>query len=221
MVKYDYSKIDPVLRKNPDITYEEFKEKCSVKITRWSFLARRAFIAGKPGYGQKAVKKSTRKGNGGKTPKAIKKNGGKHKEDIDKVIDSIIPQSKLKDQYKIIALALLQDPLTTHSSMHKSKAITMSDANFYQFRRKFVKIMGLKPSGQGNGAARQISQPPRKKNVLYQTVYEKELGKNPNPRAMELLQDFVETLNNDRVMNLEIHEIIRPKHVIEIRKYSK
>lgn len=208
--KYDYSQIDPILKKNPDISWAEFQKKYpDIKLSNWCFLSRRALIRGEPGYGRD---------NGNKSIK-ISKNI-----DIDAVIDELYPMGTLKDQYKIIAETLLQDPLTTHKSMINSGAIRMSNSNFYQFRRKFTKKIGLKTNGR-HGATNnepiltRVST--RKKNILYKTIFEKEVGKNLNPKALQLLQDFINTLNQDKIMNVEIFEIISPRHVIEVREYSK
>ena len=57
----------------------------------------------------------------------------------------------------------------------------------------------------------------RKRNV-YTTVYEREFNGSLNKEAKELLLDFIETINSNRVANFELIEISYPKASIEVRE---
>ena len=228
--KYDYTKIDPIIKKNPNISFTDFKKECKVKITNWAFLARRKFIKGEPGYGRTEVETVKAKTDKPSVYSLAADGLITLKDGRDVTLEELIlemyPKGKLHDQYKIVAKALLNDPLTTHSSMTNSGAITMTNSGYYQFRRRFTKVVGLKSKGRhGITKAASSTEMPikinRKKNTLFQTIFEKEVEKNFDPNSMSLLEEFIETLNQDKVMNLEIFEIIRPRHIIEVRKFSR
>lgn len=206
MFKYNYSKIDPILKKNPNINWDELKKKHpEIKISKWSLLSRKALLQGRPGYGRKNRK----------IPKLQEVR--EKSSNIEGIVKELCPNtSNFKDEYKRIAEILIKNPSTTYKTM---KLITMSFSNFYDFRRKFIKRMGL--NGQRKNSDTEIITRSRKKNTLYQIIFEKEIEKNFNPKSLELLQDFINILNQERIMNAEIFEIINPKHIIEIRSYSK
>jgi len=227
--KYDYTKIDPIIKKNPNISFTDFKKECKVKITNWAFLARRKFIKGEPGYGRtevETVKAKTDKPSvySLAADSLITLKDGRNVT-LEELIAEMYPHGKLHDQYRVVAEALLKDPLTTHNSMLNSDAITMSDSNFYGFRRRFTKIVGLKPKGKHGVTSAVpftgIAKVNRKKSLLYQTIFDKEVNGSFNSKEMTLLQEFIEVLNQDKAMNLEIFEITKPRHFIEVRKFSR
>jgi len=231
MFRYDYSKIDPIIKKNPDISSSDFKKECKVNISNWAFMARKKFIKGEPGYGRVLPKKVKATATDDSSIITLAADGlvtlkGGRNVTLDELIAEMYPNGTIMDQYKVVAEALLKDPLTTHSSMINSGAITMSDSGYYGFRRKFTKIMGLKSKGK-YGISKKVSSTEmpikinRKKHTLFQTIFEKKVGENFDSNSMSLLEEFVEVLNQDKIMNLEIFEIVRPCHIIEIRKFSR
>lgn len=209
MIAYNYSEIDPILKENPDITRAELQKK-GLKISQWSLLSRKALLQGRPGYGRN--EKQTQKLFEKKTPQL------NWNEDIIETLYS--KDSDLKNEYRLIADTLLKNPSTTYKKICRDNPITMSDSNFYAFRKKFVKKMKLmKVNGQK--IETESNTRVRRRNILYQTIFEKEIEKSFNPKSLELLQDFINTLNQEKILNAELFEIVSPKHIIEIRSYSK
>ena len=219
MATYNYEEIAPILKENPDMSWEKFTTlHPEFNLTNWSFHARKAKLKGLSTYGQ-GRKKAPKSKSSTKIKKIRKKSID---EDIQVIVDDLMPQSSLKQEFVLVAKELLKNPETPHSTLKDSGLITMSDCSYYSFRRKFTKRLNLngfsKPATtKTNGSSSSV----RKKNVLYRTVYEKEVGKNLNPKALDLLKDFVGHLNNEKIIPLEIVEVVDPKHCIEIRTYSR
>jgi len=213
--KYDYSKIDPILKENPDIDFTDFKEKCDIEITKWAFLARKKFLKGEPGYGRKEPhgNKSVKTDSDGCV---VTKDG--RRLSIKALILEVFPNTSKIDEFTVVTEALIKDPLTTHDRLIANYQVDISDSYFYNFRRNFIRILGLEPDKKVVKKASNYTK--RKKNVLYQTVFQKEIGENINPESLELLQEFIEYLNIDR-QNLELLEITKPVHMIEVRAISK
>jgi hypothetical protein len=91
----------------------------------------------------------------------------------------------------------------------------MSDATYYHFRRDLIRLLKGVP-GQ------QVSlRTPIKRKLLYTTLYEKEVNGSLDPKSLNLLQEFIEVLNQERILNAELFEITHPRHIIEIRSFSK
>jgi hypothetical protein len=197
MKNYDYSKIDPIIRANPDIKWGEFKKKCPVKCSNWSFNARKFALRGEKGYGNN-------------NPSVNQKPAV---ESVDAVVEKIRPNAVLKNDYKRVAEILLKDIETTYRVA--SKHIRMSDATYYHFRRDLIRLLKGVP-GQ------QVSlRTPIKRKLLYTTLYEKEVNGSLDPKSLNLLQEFIEVLNQERILNAELFEITHPRHIIEIRSFSK
>ena len=222
--KYDYTKIDPILKKDLDISFKEFQKKCEIKVHKWTFLARKKFLKGESGYGRTIAPKKKEKKVSGKTytkGKITVKDG--RNLSIREIISEIYPSATKVHELSVIAEAFIENPMTTHSSMKRAGKINISDSFFYQFRRKFTTLVGLKPNGKRGVTTKGNSgtiKSPRKKNVLYQTIFQKEIGKNHNPKSLELLQEFIEQLNMNR-QSLELIQISSPVPMIEIREVSK
>lgn len=205
MVTYDYSKIDPIIRANPDIKWGEFKKKCPVKCSNWSFNARKYVLKGEKGYGNK--------GNNSVNQEALS---------VDTVVEKLRPNAVLKKDYKRIAEILLKDIETTYSVA--SKHIRMSDANYYHFRRDLIRLLkgvpgqqvSLRTSGQQVSLRTSI-----KRKLLYTILYEKEVNGSLDPKSLDLLKEFIEVLNQEKILNAELYEIAQPRHTIEIRSFSK
>ena len=45
--RIDFTKVDKIIKANPTILLNEFRNKCSVKMSAWSFYARKAFLQGR------------------------------------------------------------------------------------------------------------------------------------------------------------------------------
>lgn len=224
MATYDYSKIDPILKENPDITWNEFKNKYpKLKMSNWSFHARKAKLQGLSTYGNALAKTAKAPAKTAKASAKTAKAPAKRSvsvEDLQNIVDELLPQSTLKDEYVAAAQELIKDPTITHSHMRNAGIITMSDAGYYSFRRKLTKRLNGYAKSNSKVALAPVT---RKKssNTLYKTIYEKEVTKSLNPKSLDLLKDFVEHLNNEKLISAEVFEIISPRHVIEIRSYSR
>lgn len=199
-----YKFLDPILKKNPQILYPELKKshpEIAKKITYWSFNAR-------------------------KNKLFLKKQRGKLEEvspvklTVTEAVRRIRPTSPNFQEYVKVGNILLADPNAIHSHLKKARKIKMSDANYYQFRKRFCKLMGLNLTSRSSGATRENIVPLRRRPQLYTVLYEKEVN-GFNDSAKALLTDFIESLNKEKIMGtLEVIETVRPNKTIEVRSYK-
>jgi hypothetical protein len=225
--KEAYVKLDPMIRKNPDVTLDEFKEKYpKLDVSPWCFGARKKKVLKQPGYGNtgRATVTAAPVGKGGKevTDAGIKK-----------FIAELHPTSKMKPQYFKIAKVLMKNPEATHSSLakvikkngkikkNKNGIITLSDANFYQFRKDFnvfARLGTVKSSGANGKSSAKYA--PRKRNGLYRILFEQS-SKGVDKKSKDLLNDFITKINEERVANLELIQLSYPEEKLEVRSYAK
>lgn len=220
-----YSLLDPIIKRDPKISFQELGKKhpeVANQITYWSFNARKNALFPKRGSKKTAVRKVAKK--------AVKKiSVKKSNQVVVAAIKKIIPNTKkFKEEYVVIGKTLLKKPNTTHSSMKNAKMITMCDAYFYQFRRKFCDLMGLEltaPVVDSSHRKRKSPASPavftsRKKPQLYTVLYQTE-SNGFNEAAKSLLSDFIESVNRERAMGtLEMVETISPQKALEVRSYK-
>jgi len=199
----DYSKVDLIIKKNPQITWIGFQKECPIKMSEWTFYDRKKFIIHGVHFGDKDTKKEV--GNGKITVAFIMENCAPKK-------------SELADDYEKVARILLKNPDAIHSHLKKKNQVKMCDANFYQFRKK-IKILlngkAVKQKQQSTSAS-----VTRRKKGVYTLLFEKEIGeKGMSEEARIFLNEFLEELNKRKSMDLEVIEIISPRHVLEVRSY--
>ncbi len=208
--KIDYTKVDPILKTNPRITFSEFKKECSVDLSQWTFYDRKSFLTtGKHLKERKAA--STKNG----TIKAASTRSSEIT--VAFIMANVAPKkSKLVKDYKRVAEILLKNPDAVHSQLKKEKRVKMCDANFYQFRKKIQTLL----NGKTKEPEQTPTPTPRRKTTMYTLLFEKELGeKGMNGESREFIDEFIAELNRRKAMNLEIVEIISPRHLLEVRSY--
>ncbi len=221
-----YKLLDPLIKKEPTLLFSALQKshpELAKKITYWSFNARKNKFFPKKG---KAAQKTAKVVNS----KAVKPVKGK-KVSVAKIkaaIGKIVPSTKKFKEYFVVGQILTKNPNTIYSHLIKAKKITMCDANYYQFRRKFCALLDLEitarevnsHAGRSNGKNGKFTGSPafvRKKSQLYTVLYEKEVNGFGEP-AKALLADFIETVNREKALPImEMVEVISPKKVIEVR----
>lgn len=208
-----YLKLDPIIKEHPKMNWVELNRKypeIGRKISNWSYNARQKKVLGLPCYGRKKTRKKTQQKIQQKTMTD---------EALLKIINQIKPGSSNKKEYLRVAKILYDNPNAIHSHLIKQKLVKICDANFYQFRKKFNEILGRKTDNAKSSV--EGSKPvQRKKASLYSVLYEKP-AKGFDGKSKELLEDFIETINRERLANLELVEVIRPNHVLEVRSFTK
>jgi len=139
--RLDYDKIDSVIKENPKLSWpgiEVILKDKGIKCSQYSYFARKAKLEGR----KFDVKKQNRK-----------KRSYQFKTTIEDAINKIVPKSKMKDEYLIVAKELSKNPTASHAQLKKDLNIKMCDANFYQFRIKFNKMAGrIKLEEDDNGS---------------------------------------------------------------------
>lgn len=134
--------------------------------------------------------------------------------DIDKMINELVPKSNRKNIYKIVAELVLKNPQVNYSQIIKKHPLKMSDAMFYQFRKNVNNYLDVAKNLRSEVERRTYT---RKKGI-YTTVYEREVNGSLSQEAKDLLLDFIETLNSNRMAKFELIEITYPTPVIEVRE---
>lgn len=199
MNRIDYSKIDPVLKNQPDISWQEFKEiakKKKIKCSNWCFNARKKKIKGESGYG---------------VNKADSFNASSF-------IKNLFPKSKKRKELERIVSILIDNPDTSYSAI-KAKS-NISDCYFYNLRRALKRELN---SSVGPKVSNKKSKTALKKNSgMFVNIFEKEIdGKGISSETAELLGELVEALKREKIANLEIVETVYPKRAIEIRSFAR
>jgi len=223
-----YKKLDPIFKKYPKITWAEFCKKhpaLSKKISNWSFGDRRKKILGQPGYGRKNIAPVNVDGAKPNVTENV----------IKKFIKDNHPTSKHKSDFFKIAQALLNDPKTPHSALakvvkkngkvkkNKNGTITVNDAQYYKFRAEFNEFSGsvaVKSSVSGSDVKSSGKYATRKKNGLYRVLFEQSSA-GIEKKSRELLNNFIEKINEEKMANLELIETSFPEQKIEVRSYAK
>lgn len=217
-----YEKLDPIIKANPKITWEELKKKHpDILISNWSFHARKKKVMGLKGYGHGLVRDNKKKRayvrkQVAENPEAAGKISAAM---ITKAIRTIAPKTQKKKEYLKLGKILVENPNAIHSHLKKAKKVTMCDANFYQFRKKFCDLLNLpltaslsrfsKLSPRANSSA-------KKKPGIYTVLYQRESnGFDENTR--NLVMEIFEVLHRERIANLEMVELVHPEKLIEIR----
>ena len=216
-----YEKLDPVIKANPEITWAELKDKYpEIAISNWSFNARKKKLQGLKGYGNGLVrdKKKTKKGI--KEPIAQPLSGKVSVARITKAIKTIAPRTRKFKEYLKIGKILVKNPNAVHSHLIKEKKITMCDANFYQFRKKFCDILVLPLTVSISRTVPAARASSKKKPGLYTVLYQREAN-GFDDKARELVTEIFAVLHRERVANLEMVELVHPEKLIEIRSCSK
>lgn len=218
MNKIDYSIVDPILQKNPEISWVEFKALCKrkkIKCTNWSFNARKKKLANKKGYHYKKTL----------SPKASPKTI-----DIVSFVENYVPKSDRKKDYENVTRLIIANPNLSYSELLKKGKPPFSDASYYQLRRavrhRLNKLVESRPKGKKqftkNLSKKQIKGSSRKQAGMFVNIFEKELnGKGIGVEAKTLLEEFIQVLNEEKIANLQIVEIVFPKRVLEIRSFAK
>jgi len=209
MNKIDYSKIDPILRKDPTISWAEFRAFCKKKkiyCTNWSFNARKKKLGNKKGYHYETDSE---------TPKDF---------DVTSFVENYVPNSDRKKDYEKITRLLITNPDLSYSELSKKGKPPFSDANFYQLRRtirnKLNKPVESRSDRRKSKGNKKVSS--RKQTGMFVNIFEKEInGKGIGLEAKTLLEEFIEVLNQEKVANLQIVETVFPKRVLEIRSFAK
>ena len=78
------------------------------------------------------------------------------------------------------------------------------------FKRKYTK---RKPKTKPSFKAR--------KKGMFLNIFEKKLNAKLNLEALNLLGEFIETLNQNNFGNFELREVISPEHILEVRSFAK
>ena len=216
----DYSKVDPILKEHPGITYKEFKKLCNIPISSWSFNNRRRILEGKSGYRNKTPFLASSVEDPQKTDPTTPVVTGKVT--ASELVELYAPNSRRKKEYRKIAQFIIDDPTTTYASLKKKGLIKFSDANFYGLRRVFL---------DGNSSPKRpapkkptvIAAPVKRRNGgMFLNIFEKHInGKSIHPETVELLGEFIDVLNKEKIGNFEMVEVISPQHVLEIRSFAK
>ena len=226
-----YTVLDPIIKANPGMSFPEFqKANPGFKITYWSFNNRKnEFFT--PQQLKKARKKLLKKVGKKATKKVVVKKldkiSGNHRTaQIKKAIQEIVPRTANMKEYMIVGETLVDNPNTVHSHIRKAHNLKMCDANFYLFRKKFCKLLNLNLTStffkkedrvKKVNTVRAVS---RKKASLYTVLYERDaVGLTAD--AKDLITEVFGVLSEERVVNLEMVELVHPKNVIEIRSYGK
>jgi len=199
VIRIDFTKVDPILNANPNMSFKQFQEKNPVKISLWSFYARKAFLKGRP-FGSRNKK--------------ILADSTNNTSSIVEFVNKLVPNSNRKKEYIQLANILMKNPSTTYAELKQKKSIKLSVCNFYCFRKKIKSYLDQNATSTGN-----IIQ--KRKKTLYKLFFEKQIdGFNGNKESLQLLREFIESLNTKKSMGFEIVEVAFPKHAIEIREYS-
>lgn len=213
-----YELLDPIIKKNPKIKISELREKypeIAKRISYWSFNARISKLTGKKSYGLGKRKKKTGK------RKYVRKAVMVADNKIVEAIEKIVPTTKRKAEYIKIGKILMDNPNAIHSHLKKTKKIKMCDANFYQFRRKFCVMMGLNITAPAVNSANLVTPVALKRRAsLYTVLYERE-SNGYDAKTKDLVTEIFEALQNEKVANLEMVELVHPNKVLEVRSYSK
>jgi len=238
MAQLDYKKIDAVLKKDPDISFKEFQEKSGVKLSPWSFHNRKRVLAGLSPYNDLRKKRKA------KTPKKIMKKkvlkrakkSTKRKGinrninsnngvtiNVAQLIDEHVPTSNRKAEYQQLAKRIIKNPDVSYVSLKSKGQVNFSDANFYQLRRKIRDMLGLSNVAQSPVSPRKAAAPSKKSSGVFINIFEKELnGRGAvGKEAKDLLTEVFEVLNQQKIANLQLVEVISPRKVLEIRSFAK
>lgn len=211
MNKVDYSIVDPILQKNPKISWAEFKALCKrkkIKCTNWSFNARKKKLTNKKGYHCKV------------SPKI----------DIVSFVENYVPNSDQKKDYENVTRLIIANPNLSYSELSKKGKPPFSDANYYQLRKtvrhRLNKSVESRPERKKqftkNFSKKQIKGSSRKQTGMFVNIFEKELnGKGIGIEAKTLLEEFIQVLNEEKIANLQIVETVFPKRALEIRSFAK
>jgi len=207
--KIDYTKVDPILKDNPKISWEEFKGKCSETMSKWTFSNRKIYLLTGKQYGDRTRKTDIISTDTTSTGTVT----------LQHVFDKCIPpKTSMRKEYKKIAAILFKDNTLTYASFVEKKQVKMCDNSFFKLRKKIVALMN---NGEKVEPEKQEVQTitPKRKKILYSIIFEKEIEGMSN-ESRELLQQFINELNTRKNMGLEIAEVIFPIHKVEVRSYS-
>jgi len=195
--RIDYSIVDQIIKANLDISFVDFRKQCNQKMSMWSFYNRKKYLKTGKQYGEKQVAKMIT---------------------VATILEECAPkESKLASDYKTIAGILIHNPNAVHLPVKNKYGITMSDANFYQFRKK---VRVLLSGSEKNMEQQKIASIPKKRKTMYTLLFEKDLnGERMSDETREFLNEFLNELNTKKGMALETVEIISPRHVLEVRAY--
>jgi len=223
-----YAILDPILKENAGITFPEFQERYpKLKITYGSFNRRKLRL-----FSNKQLKKA--RSGSYKKLKPVKtttygKMSGELTAQIKEAVLAIVPKTKNMKEYMIVGQILMDDPNTVHSRIKKSHNLKMCDANYYVFRKKFCRFLGLNLTSTYSKKEDKVKtgvkvkaedRIPRRKASLYTVLYERD-AVGLTSEAKDLVTDIFGALSQERVVNLEMVEIVHPKNIIEIRSYGK
>lgn len=209
----DYSKIDSIIKKNLDITWQNFlKEYNGRKISSYSFYVRRAELAGRKLPDQRRIK-SSKNGNGKINLSAAE------------IVSKIMPRTKKrKKDFIIVAEALLKDSNTVFNEIAKEHKLKIQPSPFYKFRKGFQKLIKSQNVSDSEKPETKTSYR-RKGSCLFTRLAEIDVDSVKTPQ--EALQTLIDELNDkpqlvrDTAGQFEIREIVKPKHVFEIVSHTK
>lgn len=222
----DYSIADETLKKNLNIMYSEFCQEHPKLLTRAQFYSRRAALKGNP-YKNKLFKDLRTTLNASKKSIALQNNIPSEIviDKLNSIINNYRPDSKHIKEFKKIAQILMQKPKISYGPLKQDKIITMSNTEFYQFRKYFQAILAGSKSLESIKPLEEVKEikisRPYRRNVLCRTVFTKPENTYTKDGVMLLNEVLTELSSMSDVFrqNVEVIEILN--RGIEIRVFPK
>lgn len=180
------------VKRNPTAGHRQFVEETGINVTDAVFYTQR------------------KKMNGGVSPEP-----GKNGNSL--IPPDFIVQGKLRKKYDVLAEYIRENPEATFSVMSKDTGLKLCNSTFSRFKKRCLSYWA-RSSGSPKAAPRYHSSPSSRssKKRIYQPIFVVD-STNLSDKAIGLLKQFVESLNESKVGRYEVREYRDPRE-LEVRE---